>query len=214
MVGGGSMGYIMPDADNMPQLFTLTGSKPSEHSPFELLGHPSVIKDLEIVDDQLEQVQAIQAEAAAQITEQMKGLRDGSISGEEYTQLVIAQKANREKRISEILLPHQVKRLKQIGFQLQTKGIESFSSNSINKSLADKLGLSKEQLVELKEKAAAVKKRLAEEYQRMRVEAKEELLGVLTAEQRAKFAELSGAKYEEKTGDWNDYIKKRSRQKD
>lgn len=214
---GGTLAVFPVEGPMPPQVFTFTGSSssmPSEQSAFELLAHPSVIKDLEVVDEQLEQVQALHMEAGSQITEQMKGLRDGSISGEEYTQLVLAQKASREKRIGEILLPHQVKRLQQINFQMRTRGIENFNQHSINQSLGSKLGLSKEQLEKLKEKAAEVKKRLAEEYKRMRAEAKEELLGVLTAEQRAKFTELSGVKYEQKAGDWNDYIKKYSPKKD
>lgn len=213
VISEGATVAVIPVESSMPQVFAFTGSSTSTHneqSAFDLLSHPSVAKDLEIVDGQLEQVHALQAEAAKQISEQMKGLHDGSISGEEYTELLLAQKANREKRINEILLPHQINRLQQISFQMRTREIESFNQNSIDETLVEKLGLSNEQLKELKKKAAEIKQRLAEEYKRMRAEAKEELLDVLTEEQRAKFTELSGAKYEQKVGDWNEYIKKYS----
>jgi len=207
---------VLPVAGASPQTFTYTGSNSlaeNKQSVFDLMCIPSVTKDLEILDEQLEKVHAMQAEFGQQIAEQMKGLRDGSISGEEYTQLLLTREAIRAKRMSEILLPHQLERLKQIDFQLKTKSIGSFSGNNLDKSMAEKLGLNKEQLKAFKEKAAEINKRLIEDFKRMKTEAKEELLAVLTAEQRAKFSELSGSKYEEKSSDWNEYIKKYSPRK-
>ena len=204
---------ILPVMGGTPQTFTFYGSdslstEMPAQSLFNLVGNPSVSKDLEIVEDQLDQVRALQEEFGKQTSVQMNGLRDGSISGDQYTALLIAQKANREKRLKEILLPHQVKRLNQISFQLRTKGISNFTGNKFDKSIAEKLGLSAEQQNQLRDKSREISKRLEEEFKRMRAEAKEELLGVLTADQRTKFAELSGAKYEENAGDWNEYIQK------
>ena len=216
LVSDGGTVAIFPVAGAMPQLFTFSGTNSTasgNQSMFDLVSHPSVIKDLEIVDEQIKQFHSLQAEAGKQISEQMKGLRNGSISGEEYTQLVLAQKATREKRMNEILLPHQLKRLQQIDFQMRTKGINNFSRDKFDRSIAEKLGLSAEQQNQLRDKSREIDKRMKAEIKRMRAEAKKELLGVLTAAQRAKFAELSGAKYEEKAGDWNEYIKKHTPKK-
>ena len=211
---------FLPVAGGAPQVFSFSGSTTgsistslAQQSLFDLVGHPSVTKDLEIVDDQLAQVSALQEEYGKQITAQMEGLRDGSITGDEYTALLIAQKANRKKRLNEILLPHQLKRLNQISFQLRTKGISNFSGDKFDKSVAEKLGLSAEQQNQLRDKSREITKRLEAEFKRMRAEAKEELLGVLTVDQRAKFSELSGSKYEENAGDWNEYIKKHNPKK-
>lgn len=218
---------ILPVVGAAPQVFTFNGSSmaapidqpkfellhapssmPNAGSALDLVSIPSVLKELEIVDDQLEQVHAVQREFIEQLARQMKELRERSISGDQYTEFLRTQQAIKKKRIEEILLPHQQKRLQQIDFQMKTKGLSHFAGNRLHPSVADKLGLSEEQQKALKKKSLEITKRLNEAIKRMRAEAKEELLSVLTAQQRAKFSELSGAKYEEKPGDWRDYIKK------
>ncbi len=96
-----------------------------------------------------------------------------------------------KKKMSDILLPHQLDRIRQIKVQSQLKnrGVMAVSRGD----LADVLGITDEQKTELAEKQKKAERQLREKIDALRKEMQKELLDeVLTAEQRKKLAELAG----------------------
>ena len=58
----------------------------------ELIGNPSVQKDLELVTDQIQQIMAMHGDWGQQVQDSMRDLRSGKIAGDEYTKNLIANK--------------------------------------------------------------------------------------------------------------------------
>ncbi|HJQ78482.1 MAG TPA: hypothetical protein VJ828_00935, partial [Lacipirellulaceae bacterium] len=98
--------------------------------------------------------------------------------------------ADAEKRLKKVLLPHQFDRLKQIDVQMrvQQQGAEALTSGA----LAETLDLTEAQRERLEERAAEVEQELQEKIGQLRIEARNKLLDVLTAQQRAKLESLMG----------------------
>ena len=141
----------------------------------------------------------------------------GSVSQENQKQLVSDFRATVEKirdkelaSINAVLLPHQVKRLKELHVQYLKRSSDGFET------IAEQLELTTVQKEEIKQVGISLKKKiqtlyrearnegtstaeLAETTQLLRLEAEDELLGVLTPSQREKLKELEGEKFEFQT---------------
>ena len=161
-----------------------------------LLRDSNVAKELELVDDQVEQIQEIGNGIGEKMRERFQELRNlpdderreafGSIAEEIQEEI--------EKELSDVLLPHQMKRLKQIQMQQSLRG---GGANGLTRGpLADELGITEEQIEELREKAEEVQEELQEEIRKLQEEAREEILTVLTPAQRRKYKELIGEPFE------------------
>ena len=97
-----------------------------------------------------------------------------------------AQTKEAKEQLAEILLPHQMERLSQIGYQLS-------SQNGIRGALAEKLELTEKQEEELKERGAELLKELNEEVAKLREEMNAKLISeVLTSKQQKQYKELVG----------------------
>lgn len=193
------------------QTLALTDTAPSfadySADPIELVGNPSVQKDLELLDSQVEQIYVMHAAWAEETQTSMNDLRSGKISGEEYTQNLITAKAAREKILDSLLLPHQAKRLAQITTQAEI-GNKGTAEAITGMNLSERLGISEGQRNELLERSKKIEKRLADEIARLKREAKKELLAVLTSEQRTKLHEMTGTPIETRNSDWNEALRK------
>ena len=151
-----------------------------------LLGREDVQKELELVDDQIQQLQS---------------LRDNSDMRDAFTQLrdlpqeermtkmrelmESAQKKSQDK-IDEILLPHQNERLKQLTYQFQMRGGGGLAASD---DIAKELGITDEQRDKLREKARQLELQLRKKLQ-------EELIKELTPQQQAKVKDLVGEPFE------------------
>lgn len=96
-----------------------------------------------------------------------------------------------KKKLSEILLPHQVERLKQIRFQIamRNQGSKAIAGGE----LGDILGLTDKQKEELAEKQRKAEKELREKIEQLRRDTYKEVVDeVLTSEQREKLSKLVG----------------------
>lgn len=158
-----------------------------------LLGDENVRKDLGITDDQVKKMEAFQAKVREEMGQVFQGLRD--LSEEERT----AKFAEIQKKMTEmttaaekeILLPKQVDRLKQISFQsrLNRGGtVDALSSEDIAKDL----GITEAQKEALKKASEEATAEMNEKMTKLRDEARQKILSVLTADQQAKIKKLTG----------------------
>ncbi|MCH8047039.1 MAG: hypothetical protein IID44_25330 [Planctomycetes bacterium] len=165
-----------------------------------LLDREQVQKELDLVDDQIDDIKKIREESRNAMRDLFSGLRD--LPSEERREAFTALREKMreqgeiaQKKIEKVLLPHQRDRLQQITFQqsMQRRGTTGvFESNTV----AEALGITDAQKEKLREKSEEVEKELREKLAKARQEAIQELLSVLTPAQRKKYEELMGEPFE------------------
>lgn len=170
--------------------------------PIGLIQQQDVQQEIELTDDQQAELQKLGETIRDEIRSQMQGMFQGmrDLSDEERqarfneirTKFEEINK-NAEGRLQEVLLPHQFDRLKQIDLQsrLQRGGAAALTEGE----LADTLGLTESQRDQIREKSEVVQKDLNEKIGKLRVEARNQLLEVLTPEQRTKLDAMMGAEF-------------------
>ena len=166
-------------------------------SPEYLLRMKQIQDELTLEAEQIKKITAVVKDIQARRQEVYKGAAD--IAPEKrrefYAEMNTVHQELLEEQIGQILLPKQKSRLEQIQYQMQMKSGGAYAFQ--NPKLAEALGITPEQLKELREKNLAANRELALEYQRMRKESQEQILGeVLTKEQQKKIAALTGEKFE------------------
>jgi Spy/CpxP family protein refolding chaperone len=185
-----------------------------------LLRSEKVQKELELLDDQKTKLAEIGEKAAARMREAFSGMQGlGDMSAEErqakfaeMRKTAAAQAKELQKEIEGVLLPHQIDRLKQIALQLQ--GVRALNDPQVQKALGltadqvDKIrslqqgefekmrsmmsGMRDLSDQERREKMQEARKQMEE----ARKNTEEQIMGVLTADQKAKFDKLKGPKFE------------------
>ncbi len=161
-----------------------------------------VQQEIELSQDQQAQLQKLSDTIRNEIRDQMQGMFQGmrDLSDEER-QAKFAEirtkfeeiNKDAEARLQSVLMPHQLDRLKQIDLQLriQRGGAAALTEGE----LADTLGLSESQRDQIREKSQQVQKDLQEKISQLRVDARNQLLEVLTPDQRAKLEAMMGAEF-------------------
>lgn len=159
-----------------------------------LLRSDEVRAELELLDDQVGKLQAIEEEMRDKIREAMGGRGRGERPDFESMRATFEDMRKEvESKIGEVLTTQQMDRLRQIETQQQLNN--GGARSLMGGPLADKLGLTDEQKAQLREKAREVEAKLQEKMAAARAEAREEMLSVLTSEQRATLEELTGAPF-------------------
>lgn len=171
----------------------------------QLLGQSGVQKELELVEDQVETLKELQEEQREAMRETFMGMRERFQNADEeerrnaWTEIQEEMKSSNEKfekMANEVLLPHQVDRLKQLLVQSQSRRSGGPSSGTLPSSLIEELGITEEQIEAMKEKAESVREKMNEKIMKIRKQAEEEILSVLDADQRARYKELVGEAYD------------------
>lgn len=163
-----------------------------------LLQNDDVREELGLVDDQVEKLQAIRDKMREDAQAMFAGIRDLNederrAKFEEMRPKMEERQKEVQREMEQVLLPHQVKRLKQIGRQLRTRQ----GGGGVNPdTLADELKLTDEQKDRLREKAQEIEKKLRDKIAKIRKEAEDDLLSVLTPEQRAEWRDMVGEPFE------------------
>jgi Spy/CpxP family protein refolding chaperone len=170
-------------------------------SGLELIGDENVRKELDLVEDQVAKLREI----GEQMRDDMRGafegvnfqdFRDLSEEEREARMAPIREKMqkvteNAQKEIDQVLLPHQRERLKQIVVQSNIRR-QGTSGALTSGALADELKITPEQVEALRAKQQEVQEEMRKEIEQLQAEAREKVLSVLTAEQRAKLNSLMG----------------------
>jgi hypothetical protein len=162
-----------------------------------------VQQELQLVDEQQEKVQAAADDMRNRMQEELRDLfsqmRDLSDEErqerfDEIRKRVESLNADLEKRLKKVLLPHQFDRLKQIDLQvrLQQRGAAALTTGE----LAETLNLTESQREKLEQRAEEIQQELREQIRQLQVEARNKILDVLTAEQRAKIESLMGEQFQ------------------
>ena len=168
--------------------------------PTMLLRMPQIQEELELADEQKAKLKEIGDEAGKQMREQWSGLRDLSPDERQakYAELrekMAERSKETRKKVEAILLPHQKKRLQQIGIQLRMRwqGVSGIVDDS---EIAKQLGLTAAQKEQLKKIAEETRQKLQNLPREIMEEGRKRAVDVLTAEQKKTLEEAIGAKFE------------------
>ncbi|WP_425617701.1 hypothetical protein NA78x_001384 [Anatilimnocola sp. NA78] len=162
---------------------------------------PQMEKELDIVPDQRDAIQKLRVESQAKI----RKLYDLSIADpqermKKYNEAAKALAEETDKKVADILLPHQLKRLKQIAFQMQFQQGAYGANPLTGDQLASELNITEEQKVQLQEAQKKALQEMQEKtqafYKQLQEEQREKILSVLTPEQRRKLEELTGEQFQ------------------
>lgn len=166
-----------------------------------LLRVEKVQKELELTDDQKAELEKV----AEQARERMRSAFQGGGQGggpERFRQL----QEETNKAVQNVLLPHQWKRLNQI--QLQVTGL---AGSLMREDVRKELGVTEEQAEKIREATRQVFEQMRgerpqgerpdpaqmrERFQQMRQKAEEAVMSQLTEEQKKKWNEMIGEKFE------------------
>jgi Spy/CpxP family protein refolding chaperone len=160
-------------------------------------------QELEIVAEQKEALAKLQKQTMEDMNKLYKEAQTGDQRDvtKRYYELSAAMGADTDKRVKAILLPGQIRRLRQIALQMKLGGAAyGHVDGLINGFVADELQLTEAQKRQLKEKqkeiTADIQRKTQEFYKELRESSHQELLSVLTPEQRKKLDDLTGEKFE------------------
>jgi len=163
--------------------------------PQDLLRRSDVRKELELSDRQIEELEGLNGGRGEQMRELFSGLRGLSREGQAEKLRDAVAKAGEEtqKRINDILLPHQSKRLNQLAVQYRLRG--GTSRTLSNDTIADELGITDKQKEKIQEKSNELQSELNEKIAELRKEMQEELLRELTPKQRQAWKKMIGDRF-------------------
>ena len=181
-----------------------------------LMHNKSLTGELEILDEQLDKVKKISQQHLAQFTEMSKANvekemmeaqnRAGgdtqkskdeikAIKEKYYSKVLEAQQKTLDE-LGKVLLPHQLKRLRQIGQQRFFKLLRNADYFGIPYAMSDELKIPRKQKRELKEITDEVRQKFYEDVRKLRKKSMKQILSKLTAKQRKEFEERIGDFYE------------------
>lgn len=164
-----------------------------------LLRSDEVQAELEITEEQLADLQAMGEEMRDEMRAKFEGMRD--LPQEERRERFASMRdemqsmqSEAEERMGDILLPHQVARLKEISLQQQIRG--GGLQGTMRGPLAEELGITDEQREQMTTKAQELQEEMEQKIEELRNNAREELMGLLTPEQRSKLETMIGSDFE------------------
>jgi len=165
-----------------------------------LLQNDQVRKELEIVDDQVEQLTELQQKMREEMRELFSGMRELDAEQRQEAFAAAREKMGElqkemQAKADKILLPHQTERLKQIGLQMQLQS-RGTSRSLMEGDLAETLNITEEQKNQLEEAAKQATEEMNEKIAAAREEARQKVLQALTPEQRAQLEKLIGDEFE------------------
>ena len=178
---------------------------------FSMLSDPSVRKDLELVDEQMDRIREVNKEFGQRIRDSLGDLSKDGFDPAQASKLkdIIGDiQRQKQEEIDKLLLPHQIDRLKQVALQMQMKSRGTANALS-NDKIAEALGLTEEQIKNLKSRSTELQQEIAEKTKKLQADAKEELIGMLTSEQQQKLKEMMGDDFATNMEDWKSDVKQR-----
>jgi len=194
---------------NSGEMGTLFGDLPEFRETMKqfkgLAANASIKSELEIVDLQIDKLENVFGKWESE-NERLQGMFADDVDESSAEDRKKIQDKNRAvldqmrehnastyKKVSEILLPHQLSRLKQIGLQQRLR-IASIAELLLEAPirLNAQLEISEQQLKDLEPKIEKAKKSFVKEHAAMKQKAFDEVVGMLESEQQEKLKELVG----------------------
>ncbi|MEM6798165.1 MAG: hypothetical protein AAF589_01500 [Planctomycetota bacterium] len=194
------------EAIAQPGGFGGRGGRGGPGNPFGVAGllmSDQVREEIELLDDQQAELDAMRDEMREELGDRMRSLFGGirdlpqeerRAAMEDARSEMASIRDDIESRVKEVLMPHQFERLRQIEMQqeMQRGGTMSVTRGRV----AEELGITDEQREQMQQKAQEEQQKLEEKIRELRAEARESILSVLTSDQRAKYDELVGKPFE------------------
>jgi hypothetical protein len=180
---------------------------PSLALSLDWLTSEKMVKELDILASQQDKLGHLKGELKAKMKEAYEAIDASDLSKDNRKTLREAAKAQVSdevaREIEQVLLPHQIKRLRQIMLQRRL-GQHTFGGSAAaalgSDDLAEELDITEKQREELKTKEKEVQqeleKKAKEIFRQLRDEAHAELLEVLNPAQRQKLKEMLGERFE------------------
>ncbi len=163
---------------------------------------PQIQNELELVAEQQQKIAKIREDTNIKMREMYKKLRDVKQADryQEYYKLQKTLGEETERKLGQVLLPHQRDRLQQITLQLQLRshgyGVNVLTGDEI----AKELGITEEQKEKLRAAQRDAQKEFQQKtqdfYKKIRQEMLDTVLGELTPGQRQKLDKMMGEKYD------------------
>jgi hypothetical protein len=161
-----------------------------------LLRNPGVRRELELTEEQgrqLDDVMQREKEAASGIVRvPLNRKKKGETLQETEKQAreaFIEVQRRAERMIAEILLPHQLTRLRQLALQRRLgMSLQMFKDPELGKAI----GLTPEQQSAVSSRVDEAQSELAKQIELLQEQARGKVLSLLTPEQRERYAELTG----------------------
>ncbi len=167
-----------------------------------LLLTPQIQQELDIVPEQKERLIALQKDSQAKMMEAYKGFNEipAEDRAAKYNEVMGALGNEVEKEVQDILLPQQIRRVKQIALQMKMQQMGYGMASALHSDdLTKELKITDEQKEELKKKEVEVRQEIQDKtkefYQKLQDDAREKLFSVLTEDQRRKLDTLIGEKF-------------------
>lgn len=162
-------------------------------SSLGLLENPKVREELEMVDDQYKELQRLTSNIQKKAAIELRNMDFSKVTN--VATRIRGIRNNMKQDIEELLLPHQLKRLKQLETrsQLQRKSIAALLTSDPVKT---ELNISDDQSEELLAAEEEIEAELAKEIEQLREKAREKLLSKLKSSQREKAEDLLGEDFD------------------
>ncbi len=185
------------------------GSGMMGFGPTQLLNRQDVRRELELLDDQTKQLDALEQKTRERMREAFsrppapgqggdreprrepdaQGTRGVQRPRVDFRQ--VFEQVNKETRaeIEKILLPHQVKRLDQLSTQLRMQG---GGMSLLSGGVARELGVTDEQREQLRTKVEEIEQETRKQEAELRRQSREKVIRLLTPEQQEKLKDMTG----------------------
>lgn len=180
------------------------GVNPNDRSQlFNLLANESVRSELKLTDQQYEGVQAVQKQSRARMQGMIKSAmsksamsksgngRSISLGGTDFREMMSENSKAADEAIEEILLPEQLKRIRQLAYQVDIERT-GLGESLINGRLGKDVGVYDNQKQSLTDLAAKIDAETRQVIAQIKADAQKRLLASLAPEQRKEAEELLG----------------------
>ncbi|MEN1679216.1 MAG: hypothetical protein AAGJ46_06455 [Planctomycetota bacterium] len=164
-----------------------------------LLFSEQVREEIDLLEEQEADLRAMGEEMRDKMRSAFSGMRDlppeeRRAAFEEARGRMSEIRDEINDRVKEVLMPHQFERLQQIEVQnqMQRRGTASLAGGRA----AEALGLTEDQKAEIERRSAEESAKLQEQIAKLRADARDRILEVLSTEQRAKYDQLVGKPFE------------------
>lgn len=172
------------------------GGPPGGGGMGRLLQSEEVRGELELLDEQVEKLRKIEEDVRTEMRDLFRNARRGGGEGGREEMRARAEELRKsvEEKVENVLSTQQLERLKQINAQVM---IDRGGARALmGGPLAEELNLSDEQKSQMREKAQELQAEMQKKIEAARAEAREQLMEMLTSEQRAKLESMTGEPFE------------------
>ncbi len=180
---------------------------------YQVANNQLIRKELEIVDDQLKELaeimksyqlkqSKIMMEYRKEIMEAQQAMAEGDNNRVAELGMMIQEKMGKHvaatmENLESVLLPHQLRRLRQLAKQQMLKYQSGYGDEfGIAYALADELELTDEQKEKLKEVIEEAREEYAKKLERLKKSTREKIMKALPKDKREKYAEIIGEPYD------------------